>query len=126
MSSNILAVAIGDIGKFLQTAAAGPDAPTSVKTALASLTTAVQDIEAAIPDLAEALAVDGINAALAKVGLSALEPEVDALAKPAIAAVENLIASKLGLALPGAAATAAPSNAGTQAAAVSELASGEG
>jgi hypothetical protein len=116
MSFN-LNTAVGDIGSALAKAAATPGAPASVVKALDSLQTAVADIEAAIPDLAQALAIDGINMALTKVGLGVMEPEIDALAGPAVSAVEGLIASKLGIAAlaPSApAAEAAPSNATVQ------------
>lgn len=92
-----LNTAIADVGATLAKAADMPGAPASVVKALADLNTAIDSIEAAVPDLVSYAAVEAINFGLQKVGLTALEPEIDALAAPALSAVENLIATKLGL-----------------------------
>lgn len=93
-----LNTSIANLGGLLKQAAGGANPPASVTTALNAWIAAVQATEAALPDLAETLAIDAINLGLSKVGLSALDPEIDALAGPAITAVENLLLSKLGLA----------------------------
>ena len=102
MATNVLSSSLADIGKFLTSAATDPNAPASVKTALADITAAAQSVEAAIPEVIDTLVDTEINALLAKIPVlnTLAQPEIDTLANDAVAAVLSVIYAKLGLAPP--------------------------
>lgn len=128
MATNILSSSIADIGKFLTSAATDPNAPASVKTALTDITAAAQSVEAAMADAIDMLVDTEINALISKIPVlgSLAQPEVDALANDAVAAVLAIVYTKLGLTPPVSAATPNASSAGTQAGVAAMLDTGQG
>jgi hypothetical protein len=114
MAVNVLTSSLGDLGKFLTSATTDPNAPASVKTALADVTTAVHSVEAALGDAIDLLVDTEINALISSIpGLNLAQSEIDALANSIVSAVLALVYPKLGMALPAAdpGVTAAMSNA---------------
>lgn len=128
MAVNVLTSSLGEIGKFLTSAANDPKAPPSVKTALADVTTALHSVEAAMGDAIDLLIDTEINALIANIpGLNLAQPEIDALANSVVSAVLSLILPKLGLPVPSVdpSVTAIASNSDTQAATAAALSDGQ-
>jgi hypothetical protein len=130
-TSNILSSSLNDIGKFLTSAATDPNAPATIKTALADVTAAVHSVEAAMEDAIDLLVDTEINALISKIPVlgNLAQPEIDALANDAVHAVLVIVYAKLGLAPPApVVATVAPiaPTTGVQSNLIAALASGQG